>query len=253
MGFILVAAAAGTYWMLENRDSAKTAMSSLPWRQIVDAANHTAIVGTDARGRVTSWNSGARQIFGWTEAEMLGQSLGDGLWRIEADINELEAAILNLAVNPRDAMPEGGRLTIETANAHLDEACATAQTEVVAGHYVSISISDTGTGMDADTVAQAFEPFFTTKPVGKGTGLGLSQVYRFAEQSGGHVRIYSEVAQGAAVRLYLPRLLNAASAADPEVQTFVPEAQKDEIVLVVEDDADIRAYSLDVLRDLGIS
>jgi PAS domain S-box-containing protein len=177
--------------------------------------------------------------------------LGGGVWRIEADTNELEAAILNLAVNARDAMPDGGRLTIETANAHLDEAYAAAQAEVVTGHYVSISVSDTGTGMDANTVAQAFEPFFTTKPVGKGTGLGLSQVYGFVKQSGGHVRIYSEVGQGTTVRLYLPRLLNPASAADPEVQTFVPEAQKDETVLVVEDDDDVRTYSVDVLRDLG--
>jgi signal transduction histidine kinase len=133
--------------------------------------------------------------------------LGAGLWRVEADGNELEAAILNLAVNARDAMSDGGRLTIETANMHLDEAYAAMQSEVAAGHYVAISVSDTGTGMDQDTIALAFEPFFTTKPVGKGTGLGLSQVYGFVKQSGGHVRIYSELGQGTTVRIYLPRLL----------------------------------------------
>lgn len=137
--------------------------------------------------------------------------LGAGLWRAEADPNELEAAILNLAVNARDAMPNGGRLTLETGNTHIDEAYVAAHSEVVAGQYVVISVSDTGVGMDGKTVAQAFEPFFTTKPVGKGTGLGLSHVYGFVKQSGGHVKIYSEVGQGTTVRLYLPRLAGEAS------------------------------------------
>jgi signal transduction histidine kinase/ActR/RegA family two-component response regulator len=177
--------------------------------------------------------------------------LGGGLWRIEADANELEAAILNLAVNARDAMVDGGRLTIETANAHLDETYAAAQAEVVAGQYVAISVSDTGSGMDRETIAQAFEPFFTTKPVGKGTGLGLSQVYGFVKQSGGHVRIYSEVAHGTTVRLYLPRLLGPVQDDDAEALTLAPEAQKNETILVVEDDNDVREYSVEALRDLG--
>jgi signal transduction histidine kinase len=177
--------------------------------------------------------------------------LGGGLWRIEADVNELEAAILNLAVNARDAMVDGGRLTIETANAHLDETYAAAQAEVVAGQYVAISVSDTGSGMDRETIAQAFEPFFTTKPVGKGTGLGLSQVYGFVKQSGGHVRIYSEVAHGTTVRLYLPRLLGPVQDDDAEALTLAPEAQKNETILVVEDDNDVREYSVEALRDLG--
>jgi signal transduction histidine kinase len=132
--------------------------------------------------------------------------LGAGLWRVEADPAELEATIVNLAVNARDAMPNGGRLTIETSNAHIDEAYVAAHSEVVPGQYVAIAVTDTGVGMDGKIIAQAFEPFFTTKAVGKGTGLGLSQVYGFVKQSGGHVKIYSEVGQGTTVKLYLPRL-----------------------------------------------
>jgi PAS domain S-box-containing protein len=177
--------------------------------------------------------------------------LGGGLWRVEVDTNELEAAILNLALNARDAMPDGGRLTIETANSHLDEAYAAAQAEVVAGQYVCVSISDTGSGMDKETLAQVFVPFFTTKPVGKGTGLGLSQVYGFIKQSGGHVRIYSEVGHGTSVRLYLPRLLGTVSQETPAEKLPSPGADKGETVLVVEDDDDVRAYSVEVLRDLG--
>ncbi|WP_426435452.1 PAS domain S-box protein [Bradyrhizobium genosp. P] len=177
--------------------------------------------------------------------------LGAGLWRIEVDPNELEAAILNLAVNARDAMPEGGRLTLETVNAHIDEAYAAAHAEVLAGQYALISVTDTGAGMDPQTVAQAFEPFFTTKPVGKGTGLGLSQVYGFVKQSSGHVKIYSEPGQGTTVKLYLPRLAGDA-VPEPELdQPLNPEADQEETLLVVEDDDDVRAYSVDSLRELG--
>lgn len=174
-----------------------------------------------------------------------------GLWRVEADSNELEAAILNLAVNARDAMPEGGRLTIETSNAHIDDGYAQSQAEVVPGQYVMISVSDTGVGMDAATIQQAFEPFFTTKPVGKGTGLGLSQVYGFVKQSGGHVKIYSELEHGTTVKIYLPRLLREERAATALASDPVPEGQKSETLLVVEDDHDVRAYSVESLRELG--
>jgi PAS domain S-box-containing protein len=194
-------------------------------------------------------------------SELLNRSLGEtvavetvrgaGVWKIEADPNALESAILNLAVNARDAMPAGGRVTIETMNAYIDESYAQAHTEVVPGRYVLISVSDTGTGMDPDTIRRAFEPFFTTKPVGKGTGLGLSQVYGFAKQSGGHVKIYSEVGHGTTVKVYLPRLERVAEEPDAQAVTAIAEGNPNETILVVEDDESVRSYSVDALRDLG--
>jgi signal transduction histidine kinase len=145
----------------------------------------------NVNGLVTSLSEMVHRTLGETVA--VETVLAAGLWQVEADANELESAILNLAVNARDAMPEGGRLTLETANAHIDEAYAANYAEVTPGQYVSISISDTGTGMDEETLNRAFEPFYPTKPVGKGTRLGLSQVYGFVKQSAGHVKIYSEV------------------------------------------------------------
>ena len=139
------------------------------------------------------------------EAILVETVLAGGLWPTLADSNQLENALINLAVNARDAMPDGGKLTIETANSHLDEAYARMHDEVQPGQYVGVFVTDTGVGMSAEIVAQAFEPFFTTKEIGQGTGLGLSQVYGFIKQSGGHVKIYSEVGQGTTVKLYLPR------------------------------------------------
>jgi PAS domain S-box-containing protein len=177
--------------------------------------------------------------------------LGAGLWRIEADANELERAILNLAVNARDAMPEGGKLTVETANCHVDEAYAKLNPDSSPGQYVAISVTDTGTGMDAETMRQAFEPFFTTKPVGRGTGLGLSQVYGFVKQSGGHVKLYSELNVGTTVRMYLPRLHGAAAEALRAPISEAAESGKQELVLVVEDDEKVRHLSVEMLRELG--
>ena len=168
-----------------------------------------------------------------------------------ADANQIELALLNLAVNARDAMAQGGKLTIETANVYLDERYAADQTEVTPGQYAMIAISDTGTGMPPEVIARAFEPFFTTKDIGHGTGLGLSQVYGFVKQSGGHVRIYSEVGSGTSVKLYLPRLLSDAAADVEETTVASAGGVGSETILVVEDDDDVRAYTTETLRDLG--
>ncbi|WP_035486033.1 PAS domain-containing hybrid sensor histidine kinase/response regulator [Geminicoccus roseus] len=196
-------------------------------------------------------------------ADLLQRTMGDaialetvsaaGLWQTLADPNELENALVNLAVNARDAMPEGGRLTIETGNASLDEAYVQAMGEPVPpGQYVLLAVSDTGCGMDKATLDHVFEPFFTTKEAGRGTGLGLSQVYGFVRQSGGHVRIYSEPGQGTTVKAYLPRLLGAAAPDErPAAAPLGGLRGGRETVLVVEDHADLRAYGVQVLQELG--
>jgi PAS domain S-box-containing protein len=177
--------------------------------------------------------------------------LAGGLWRAHADPNQLEVAIINLAVNARDAMPTGGKLTIETANVHLDERYAAAQVEVLPGQYILLAVTDNGTGMPADVKARAFDPFFTTKDIGQGTGLGLSQVYGFVKQSRGHVKIYSEVGEGTTVKIYLPRFHSASDEAEDEAVRPVARGKRSETILVVEDDKDVRNYSADTLRELG--
>jgi len=149
-------------------------------------------------------------------------------------------------------MPEGGKLTIETANAHLDDAYAAENEEVKSGQYVMIAVTDTGTGMSKEVAAKAFEPFFTTKEVGQGTGLGLSQVYGFVKQSAGHLKIYSEPGEGTTVRLYLPRLVSGAIRPENEAEArLVAAARRSETILVVEDDEDVRGYSVEALCELG--
>ncbi len=178
--------------------------------------------------------------------------LADGLWRTQCDTNQLEHAVLNLAVNARDAMPDGGRLTIETANAHLDEEYSRWHHDVAPGPYLMVAVTDTGAGMPQEVLIHAFEPFFTTKEVGRGTGLGLSQVYGFIKQSGGHVTLSSEVGLGTTVKLYMPRSLSNAAAPSP-----APEPSHDsgrapsETILVVEDDESVRAVAIATLGDLG--
>jgi signal transduction histidine kinase/DNA-binding response OmpR family regulator len=168
-----------------------------------------------------------------------------------ADRNQLESALLNLAVNARDAMPQGGRLTIETANCSLDEASANVWEEFSVGDYVMIAVSDTGSGIPADILPHVFEPFFTTKDVGHGTGLGLSQAYGFAKQSGGHIKIYSEVGVGTTVKLFLPAHARPGSPLQREEPAPARGDAHGELILVVEDDPDVRAFSGEMLRELG--
>ena len=178
--------------------------------------------------------------------------LAGGLWPVSADSNQLESAIINLAVNARDAMPSGGRLTIETANTFLDEAYASSHEEVVAGQFVLLAITDDGAGMTREVLRQAFDPFFTTKEVGQGTGLGLSQVYGFIKQSGGHIKVYSEPGQGTTVKMYLRRLVSAEASAEISAQSgATPSGSKAELILVVEDEDDVRASTVGMLEELG--
>jgi PAS domain S-box-containing protein len=179
--------------------------------------------------------------------------LGAGLWSATADGNQVEDAILNLAINARDAMPTGGKLVVETENVSLDKRYAAQNAEVMPGDYVSIAVTDSGTGMSAAVMERAFEPFYTTKEVGRGTGLGLSMVYGFAKQSRGHVKIYSELGRGTTIKLFLPR-----AAADSPSQ-IIPKAGTperrlgSETILVVEDDALVRGVVMTMLRGLGYS
>ncbi|BCW88681.1 Sensor histidine kinase RcsC [Alphaproteobacteria bacterium SO-S41] len=173
----------------------------------------------------------------------------EGLWGALIDAPQLESALLNLCINARDAMAGGGRMTIETANAHLDEDYAAQHTDVTAGAYVMVAVSDTGSGMDAETIAHAFEPFFTTKDVGKGSGLGLSMVYGFVKQSRGHVKIYSELGHGTTIKLYLPRAL--AHADQPSAAPRNAGKGGAELILVVEDDDLVRTHVTGLLTSLG--
>ncbi|MFO1061381.1 MAG: ATP-binding protein [Dongiaceae bacterium] len=210
---------------------------------------------TDVNGLVGGMAELLRRTLG--EPVALECVLAGGLWRTRVDPGQLESAILNLAVNARDAMPGGGKLTIETLNAHLDDDYAAQHHEVVAGQYVAVAVSDTGTGMPPEVAARAFDPFFTTKKSGLGTGLGLSQVYGFVKQSGGHVKIYSEPGQGTTVKVYLPRDSAAAAAAlasidgMPVPALVPPGGSPEEIILVVEDDERVRGTTVAALRELG--
>ncbi len=177
--------------------------------------------------------------------------LAAGLWPCFCDANQLENAILNLCINARDAMPEGGRITIETANTWVDDSTAK-QREMPPGQYIAICVTDTGQGMTEDVIARAFDPFFTTKPAGKGTGLGLSMIYGFARQSNGQVRIYSEVGQGTTVKIYIPRFIGNAEVDDVEhSRGDLPRAEDGETVLVVDDEPTVRMLVGDTLAELG--
>ncbi len=201
---------------------------------------------------VNNFLSGLQEFLQRTLGERIEvQTVGSaGLWTVEVDANHLESSILNLAINARDAMPAGGKLTVEAVNVSSDEDYFRRNPELSPGQYVVICVTDTGSGMTPDTLNHAFEPFFTTKEPGQGTGLGLSQVYGFVKQSGGHIKIYSELGHGTTVKIYLPRHHGSADA-DTEAEIAVAEGDATETILVVEDDRDLRIYVTDALRDLS--
>ncbi|MBZ9678379.1 CHASE3 domain-containing protein [Mesorhizobium sp. ES1-1] len=203
----------------------------------------------DTNRLVTGMSDLLRRALG--EAIRIETVLAGGLWKTHVDPSQIENAILNLAVNARDAMGDDGKLTIETANSHLDDNYAATHPEVTAGQYVMIAVSDTGVGMPPDVMARAFEPFFTTKPVNKGTGLGLSQVFGFVKQSGGHVKIYSEPGEGTTIKIYLPRFFGSEDTVAPSGRGEKAATPVTEMILVVEDDPSVRASTTDALSELG--
>jgi signal transduction histidine kinase len=208
----------------------------------------------DANKMVSDMSEILHRTLGETTA--LETVLAGGLWRVNADASQLENSIVNLAVNARDAMPDGGRITVETANAHLDDTYAAQNPGARPGQYVMVAVTDTGTGMSPEVMAKAFDPFFTTKGVGKGTGLGLSQVYGFVKQSNGHIKIYSEVGQGTTVKLYLPRHFTNSDLTLtklPDLQAEVAAHTPRELILLVEDEERVRSLSIDALREIGYS
>jgi signal transduction histidine kinase/ActR/RegA family two-component response regulator len=182
--------------------------------------------------------------------------LGSGLWRSRVDPHQLESALLNLAVNARDAMSNGGKLTIETGNASIDDEYARQHAEVQAGQYVLVAVTDSGAGMPPEVVAKAFDPFFTTKGPGKGTGLGLSQVFGFVKQSGGHMKIYSEVGLGTTIKIYLPRYVGEGEIGLTSLQSIADTAYRgnpETLVLVVEDEERMRGVAVEMFKELGYS
>ena len=185
------------------------------------------------------------------EAISIETVLAAGIWRTLVDPNQLESALLNLAINARDAMPDGGKLTIETGNTYLDDDYAAMNAEVTAGQHVLIAVSDTGQGMPEAVMSRAFEPFYTTKSEGKGTGLGLSQVYGFVKQTGGHVKIYSEPRRGTTVKVYLPRRLVEVQIEEPPARPDFSMMGEGQTILLVEDDQDVREYTRAALTSLG--
>ena len=205
---------------------------------------------TDANALVTGMGELIRGTVG--PAIRVGLDCAGGLWTTMCDANQLESALLNLVINARDAMPDGGTLTIATENVRLDHADATSRADAATGQFVRLSVSDTGTGMPPHVVARAFDPFFTTKPIGAGTGLGLSMVYGFVKQSAGDVRIASEPGHGTTISLYLPRHRGEAAeeAGHPQDEPM-PRARADETVLVVDDEEAVRMLVCEVLDDLG--
>jgi two-component system NtrC family sensor kinase len=239
-------------WLANSRKASERA-ATLVQRLLAFSRQHPLEVKSVDINRLVQDMS---DLFGRTigETVTIETVLAGGLWKAAIDPNQLENTILNLAVNARDAMPDGGRLTIETANCHLDEHyVAETGAEIAPGQYVMLAVSDSGTGMSREVMNRAFEPFFTTKPPGLGTGLGLSQAYGFAKQSGGHIRIYSEVGEGTSIKLYLPRLTGTGIPAWSARETAAPlvPANGTETILVVEDDAQVSRLAVEALEERG--
>ena len=208
------------------------------------------IEAVDANKLVSGMSELLRRTLG--ENVQVETVLAGGLWRAKADMAQLEGAVLNLAINGRDAMPAGGTLTIETANAHLDDAYARANVEVTPGQYVLVAVSETGSGMDPEVLARAFEPVFTTKQRGQGTGLGLSMTFGYVKQVGGHLKIYSEIGRGTTVKVYLPRALaEGAAAVEAPPEHAAAVAGSGPVVLVVEDDPVVREFAISACREIG--
>ncbi|MBP1474982.1 CHASE3 domain-containing protein [Frateuria sp. MAH-13] len=211
---------------------------------------HAVLVATS--DVVASTTEVIRRTLGGIYSVELQQS--PDLWKTRVDVNQLESTLINLAVNARDAMPEGGRLTVQTANVFLDEDFASGRPDVASGAYVMIAMTDTGHGMTAEVRRKAFEPFFTTKAAGKGTGLGLSQVYGFIKQSGGHVDIESEVGRGTTIRLYLPRADGEAATGPARADRAtggLPRGDGTTLILLVDDDIGVRVFAAEALTELG--
>jgi two-component system NtrC family sensor kinase len=240
-------------WLGNCRQAADRA-TALVHRMLAFSRQHPLEVkAVDINRLVQGMSDLLRRTIG--ETVTIETVLAGGLWKTAVDPNQLENAILNLAVNSRDAMPDGGRLTIETANCHLDERYAeTASEDVRPGQYTMVAVTDSGHGMSRDVISRAFDPFFTTKPAGAGTGLGLSMVYGFAKQSGGHIGVYSEVGEGTTIKLYFPRLAEQSSVPSWIVEqpaAPAPSPDGSESILVVEDDEQVNRFAAEALEERG--
>jgi two-component system NtrC family sensor kinase len=241
--------------LLDSARQASERAATLVQRLLAFSRQHPQEVkAVDVNRLMQSMSELLRRTIG--ETVTIETVLGGGLWKTAVDPNQLENAILNLAVNARDAMPEGGRLTIETANSYLDEAYVGSHGDgLAAGQYVMLAVTDSGGGMNREVRERAFEPFFTTKPPGMGTGLGLSMVYGFLKQSGGHIKIYSEEGEGTTIKLYFPRIVDNHTlpdwSADERTARRAPSARGGETILLVEDDEEVRKFATEVLSEQG--
>jgi PAS domain S-box-containing protein len=235
---------------IEAAQAASKRAAALTHRLLAFSRRQTlSPTSTDANQLVKGMEDLVRRTIG--PAIKLDVAAKDNLWMTHVDQNQLENALLNLCINARDAMPAGGQLTVETANFVVDERMAQ-EGDLAPGQYVALSVADTGIGMTSDVKARAFDPFFTTKPLGSGTGLGLSMIYGFAKQSGGQVRIYSEVGRGTMVCLYFPRFVSEQGSAPSRIaQTTALQAKPGEAVLVVDDEELVRMLVVEVLEELG--